>query len=200
MATEDDQTDSDRETFSIHDGERKKFWLTSDDIKILQKYRKEWQDVKGSGRTEVAVKAYEEMLALDNSLRRDSGKAKETRKLKRQVSQFFIQDGWPASKYLKGVQWWLHTYGRKRKSIERFYYVKRWNYRMVLAQRYPAIHQQAVDKLSNQAVKGSQAYLRCYQSALSRVLAKLPGAEIDNAKDTAKKWNSMGPPHEIRAK
>ena len=95
MATKDDQTDSDRETFSIHEGEQKKFWLTSDDIKILQKYRKEWQDEKGSGRTEVAVKAYEEMVALDNSLRRDSGKAKETRKLKRQVSQFYTR--WLAS-------------------------------------------------------------------------------------------------------
>lgn len=95
MATKDDQTDSDRETFSIHEGERKKFGLTSDDIKILQKYRKEWQDEKGSGRTEVAVKAYEEMVALDNSLRRDSWKAKETQKLKRQVSQFYTR--WLAS-------------------------------------------------------------------------------------------------------
>jgi hypothetical protein len=198
MSTEDEQTDSDREAFSIHEGEQKKFKLTSDDIKILQKYRKQWQDEKGSGRTQMAVKAYEEMLALDHSLQRNSGKAKETRKLKRQVGQFYTS--WPASKYLKGVQWWLHTYGRKRKSIERFYYVKRWNYRMVLAQRYPAIHQQAVDKLSNQADKGSRAYLRCYQSALSNVLAKLPSAEIEDAKDTAKKWNTMGPPHEIRAK
>jgi hypothetical protein len=89
MATEDDQTDSDWETFSIHEGERKKFKLTSDDIKILQKYRKQWQDEKGRGRTQITVKAYEEMLAPDPSLRRDSGKAKETRKLKRQVSRFY---------------------------------------------------------------------------------------------------------------
>jgi hypothetical protein len=91
MSTEDEHTDSDRETFSIHEGEQKKFKLTSDDIEILQKYRKRWQDEKGSGRTQIAVKAYEEMLALDHSLKRDSGKAKETRKLKRQVSQFYTR-------------------------------------------------------------------------------------------------------------
>ena len=73
---------------------------------------------------------------------------------------------------------------------------------MVLAQRYPAIHQEAVEELSNIADKGSQSYFRCYQKGLTDMVRKLPNAEreIEEAKAIAKKWNTMGPPHDIRAK
>ena len=80
--------------------------------------------------------------------------------------------------------------------------MKKWNYRMVLAQRFPAVHQGAVDKLSNIADNGSQAYFRCYQKGLTDMIDKLPDKEkqIEEAKAIAKKWNAMGPPHDIQVR
>lgn len=73
---------------------------------------------------------------------------------------------------------------------------------MVLAQRFPVIHQEAVDKLSNVADNGSQLYFQCYQKGLTDMIEKLPDKQrqIEEAKTIAKKWNAMGPPHEIQAK
>ena len=70
----------------IHEAELNKFKLVKEDIIILQDHRKEWQDSKGSARTSVAMKAYEEMLKRDPGLKQDTLKAKEACKLKRQVT------------------------------------------------------------------------------------------------------------------
>jgi hypothetical protein len=53
------------------------------DVEILRKHQKEWQDVKGSARTAVAKKTYQEIVdeTLDDSL-----EDPKERKLKREVS------------------------------------------------------------------------------------------------------------------
>jgi hypothetical protein len=77
---------SDEDTIPFLETELQHFHLTHGDLRILQQYRQQWQNAKGSARTAIAVEAYEEMLARDSSLRQTSQKAKEIRKLKRQVS------------------------------------------------------------------------------------------------------------------
>src|SRR5882757_11550455 len=70
----------------VHEAELNKFKLVKEDIIILQDHWKEWQDSKGSAQTSVAMKAYEEMLKRDLGLKKDTLKAKEAHKLKRQVT------------------------------------------------------------------------------------------------------------------
>jgi len=71
---------------------------------------------------------------------------------------------------------------------------------MVIAQRYLQIHQDMVDKLSANARNGLATYMHFYQKALSKVIKKLEPREILDAKETAKRWNSIGPPHHVQAK
>jgi hypothetical protein len=71
---------------------------------------------------------------------------------------------------------------------------------MVVAQRQPQVHQEAVDKMSANARNGSREYMAFYQKALSKVIKKLPAVDINDAKASAARWNTMGPPPEIQAK
>ena len=69
---------------------------------------------------------------------------------------------------------------------------------MVIAQRHPGIHHKIIDKLSMGAARGSKTYMQSYQKALSDVISTLTKADIDDAKETARRWNNLGPPHDIQ--
>lgn len=71
---------------------------------------------------------------------------------------------------------------------------------MVVAQRHPGIHEKIIDKLSLGAARGSRPYMQTYQKALSDVISSLTKADIEDAKDTARRWNNLGPPHEIQCR
>ena len=77
---DDSESEQEQEKNPILASELRKFNLTQENVKVLQKYWNEWKNAKGAIRTGIAVKAYQEMLKGD-PVQHD----KKARKLKRQV-------------------------------------------------------------------------------------------------------------------
>ena len=77
---DDSESEQEQEKNPILASELRKFNLTQENVKVLQKYRNEWKNAKGAIRTGIAIKAYQEMLKGD-PVQLD----KKARKLKRQV-------------------------------------------------------------------------------------------------------------------
>ena len=84
-----DGSESEPEKNPIVASELRKYNLTQENVKVLQMYRNEWKNAKGTIRTGIAVKAYREMLKGDTAQL-----DKKAWKLKRQVkynSPLFLQ-------------------------------------------------------------------------------------------------------------
>ena len=75
-----DTSESEPEKNPIVASELRKFNLTQENVKVLQMYRNEWKNAKGTVRTGIAVKACREMLQGD-----PAQLDKNARRLKRQV-------------------------------------------------------------------------------------------------------------------
>ena len=69
---------------------------------------------------------------------------------------------------------------------------------MVIAQRHPEIHHKIIDQFSSGAARGTRSYMKVYQKALSQVISSLTATDIEDAKNTARRWNNVGPPHEVQ--
>ena len=63
-------------------GEMSQYGFTEADLKLVEKYRKQWQTGKRSERTPLADRVFKKMRSLDKDM------TKATAKLKKQVSGF----------------------------------------------------------------------------------------------------------------
>ena len=69
---------------------------------------------------------------------------------------------------------------------------------MILAETYRDQIHTDTKELAGNAPAGSQEFLGQYQIALSKFIESLGDEEIEAAKETAKDWNSRGPPAEVQ--
>ena len=77
---DDSESKQEQEKNAILASELRKFNLTQENVKVLQKYQNEWKNAKGAIQTGIAMKACQEMLKGD-PVQLD----KKAQKLKRQV-------------------------------------------------------------------------------------------------------------------
>ena len=69
---------------------------------------------------------------------------------------------------------------------------------MIIAENHRHRVHAETKRLAGDATPGSQAFLGHYQSALSNIVNSLSEKEVEEAKETAKEWNSRGPPAEVQ--
>jgi hypothetical protein len=71
---------------------------------------------------------------------------------------------------------------------------------MVIAQEYTHLHHDIMTVLSSGASNGSKEYMKVYQKALTKLIHKMEGKDLESAKETAKRWNMLGPPRDIQVR
>ena len=71
---------------------------------------------------------------------------------------------------------------------------------MVIAQQYTHMHHDIMHHLSPGASNGSKEYMKVYQKALTKLIKKMSREDVETAQETAKRWNTLGPPREIQVR
>jgi hypothetical protein len=106
----------------------------------------------------------------------------------------------------KGIYLWFHTYGRTRKSAEKFKDVKKWTARKVLAVEAEEDLKQTIREStggwngSNSGKADNQKAFGTYQVELSKIWNQQSEDDRSRLEEIARLWNETGPPAIQQAK
>jgi hypothetical protein len=160
-------------------------------ILVLENRLEDFRDGNKKDRRKIVNEVYKEVKEAENGL-----SSKEGNMFRKVGYQYW----WIIKLELIGIQslaTWFHNKGWKRGKKERLQFTKKWNWRMVVSDKYRdeimALAKEPLDEGPNQRQVFGQ-----YSKSLQRICDGLSEDEKEECREQAAEWNSRGPPVEVQ--